>query len=334
MNKYPFNFNKIVAMVKEGKTAKQIAETVPCSLKALYPYLAKVALKPKRPRPARHLFSSEQECQIIDLYITDKKTMDQIAKMMSVGKHVICGIVSRGKIQPRSASDYRKYKVNEHFFDIIDDEHKAYFLGLLYADGCCMKRGTSHITHLGLQKKDIYMVEAFRDAVYPNRDCPIGAARNQRRVVINSKIMFEALVALGCYPRKSLTLKFPTSNQVPDNLLHHFIRGYFDGDGCIQYKTMGERVNGGVSFAGSIYFCPKLLELLNREVGNFGLSAPKQTPNIRIVQASRQAALRKFYDYIYKDASIFLNRKREKYDALMVLLNKRFEFWKAKGRLI
>jgi len=43
--------------------------------------------------------------------------------------------------------------------------------------------------------------------------------------------MKDDLIALGCIPRKSLLLKFPTSNQVPEHLIRHFIRGYFDGDG-------------------------------------------------------------------------------------------------------
>ena len=36
---------------------------------------------------------------------------------------------------------------------------------------------------------------------------------------------------------KTFTLRFPTENQVPKELLRHFIRGYFDGDGCVSFYT-------------------------------------------------------------------------------------------------
>lgn len=47
--------------------------------------------------------------------------------------------------------------------------------------------------------------------------------------------MFEDLIKQGCIPNKSLVLTFPNKHQVPENLINHFIRGYFDGDGSISY---------------------------------------------------------------------------------------------------
>ena len=47
--------------------------------------------------------------------------------------------------------------------------------------------------------------------------------------------MYNDLIKQGCVPRKSLILTFPNTNQVPENLINHFIRGYFDGDGSISY---------------------------------------------------------------------------------------------------
>lgn len=52
---------------------------------------------------------------------------------------------------------------------------------------------------------------------------------------LRSQKTVDDLKQLGCIERKSLILKFPTEEQVPFDLLHHFIRGYFDGDGSIFY---------------------------------------------------------------------------------------------------
>lgn len=53
---------------------------------------------------------------------------------------------------------------------------------------------------------------------------------------IVNKHLWEVLYNYGCTPRKSTTLQFPELSifQSPD-LIRHFIRGYFDGDGCISY---------------------------------------------------------------------------------------------------
>lgn len=50
-------------------------------------------------------------------------------------------------------------------------------------------------------------------------------------VHLTSDNMFVDLCKHGCVPNKSLILTFPRT--IPDNLIHHFIRGYFDGDGSV-----------------------------------------------------------------------------------------------------
>lgn len=54
------------------------------------------------------------------------------------------------------------------------------------------------------------------------------------RIQISSKTLTADLLKLGCTPRKSLTLKFPNDGIFKSNdLIRHFIRGYFDGDGSV-----------------------------------------------------------------------------------------------------
>jgi len=46
--------------------------------------------------------------------------------------------------------------------------------------------------------------------------------------------MYNDLLNLGIVPRKSKILRFPTKEQIPENLIQHYIRGYLDGDGSVQ----------------------------------------------------------------------------------------------------
>ena len=61
--------------------------------------------------------------------------------------------------------------------------------------------------------------------------------------------MFNDLIKQGCVPNKSLILTFPNKYQVPKNLINHFIRGYFDGDGSIYEYSKTHA--GSISFIGT-----------------------------------------------------------------------------------
>lgn len=230
---------------------------------------------------------------------------------------VICCCLRKYKVKTRNFSHYRRYHPDHNYFDCIDTEYKAYFLGLLFADGCVMLKGNTGIVHLGLEKNDRYMVKLFKNAVYPHGGGKIGINDNQRRIVVYSNHMFNSLVKLGCTQRKSLTLRFPTPDKVPDHLMHHFIRGYFDGDGCIFWKRDGFSVRGGVCIVSSIPFCKVLCKKLNLLVGIFHFFILSDSPRTGGVRASRKEVLKNFYQYAYKDPTIFLKRKRIKFDNLM-----------------
>ena len=55
------------------------------------------------------------------------------------------------------------------------------------------------------------------------------------RLQIGSSQWFQSLSALGYTPAKSLTLQFP---RVPSRHIPHFVRGYFDGDGCVYFRRL------------------------------------------------------------------------------------------------
>src|ERR1700678_1934484 len=98
--------------------------------------------------------------------------------------------------------------IEENFFEVIDTEAKAYFLGLLYADGCVYR---GYRIYLGLTEPDKYLIEQFRKYVAPNNKIEFHKRekprQNQYRLVISSRKMAQDLIKLGCTEKKSLTLK-------------------------------------------------------------------------------------------------------------------------------
>src|ERR1700733_5196521 len=150
------------------------------------------------------------------------------------------------RVPTRGAEEaHRKYPINENFFDNIDTEEKAYFLGFLYADGC------NQIAHhysvvLALDSIDKEILHKLSNLIYKN---PIDA-NNQVKIQnrehegkgievilnINSKHICLQMLKLGCVSRKTFLLDYP--KWMRQDLHRHFIRGYFDGDGSINNETL------------------------------------------------------------------------------------------------
>ena len=198
--------------------------------------------------------------------------------------------------------------INRYIFQVIDTEEKAYWLGFLYADGSV--GSTDNRIELGLAEKDLKHVEKFKNFIGLNNKISYRLNSKSYRYSFKDKVFKDILIQQGCVPKKSLILKFPTENQVPDYLIRHFIRGYFDGDGHFSNTTECFEVG----FIGTEDFIKKCLEKLPEDLNK----------DLSIKNVHRKDGAKKygfysyhdvlcFLDFIYKDASIYLDRKYEKY---------------------
>ena len=112
-----------------------------------------------------------------------------------------------------------------------------------------------------------------------------------------------SLRKLGCVERKSLILKFPSYNQVPEELMNHFIRGYFEGDGYIRKEGSIE-----ISILGTEEFLKSFIKYLNIQ-----LTIKKTRSKAFLVSLCGNNA-RKLAKIMYENCTIFLERKYEIYD--------------------
>jgi hypothetical protein len=131
----------------------------------------------------------------------------------------------------------RKYQFNERFFQEIDSEEKAYWLGFISADGCVDRRGLQLIIALG--RKDKSHLIKFCSAIGwagPIVD-KVGSKKTlESWITICSVKLIADLNSLGVTPAKSQTL-IPWTG--PSHLMPHYWRGMIDGDGSLQmpHKT-------------------------------------------------------------------------------------------------
>lgn len=207
----------------------------------------------------------------------------------------------------------RKNNFDQSYFDVIDTEDKAYFLGLLFADGnVYMKRNRVQIT---LANEDIYILHKFSEFIKSSAKLYLDR-EIYSKLILDSKLLCQALIKLGCIERKSLTLKFPSEEQVPKHLLHHFVRGYFDGDGHISKDKRLVKPYYHINITSSEGFIQSLRdELVENGIvpgGTYKRYKDKEVSAHTIMVKSKSAKV--FLDYLYKDATIFLTRKHKLYE--------------------
>lgn len=138
-----------------------------------------------------------------------------------------------------------KYKVNHGYFDKIDTEYKAYILGFIYADGSIIQpKGKRQMNlRIAIQEEDGYILEKFAKEAAGGQikimNPPAIQSKGWKKRCIVSVVsdkLCSRLIELGCKIRKSeIGMDFPL---LESHLYRHFIRGFLDGDGCINQKKV------------------------------------------------------------------------------------------------
>lgn len=212
---------------------------------------------------------------------------------------------------------------------VIDTEVKAYMLGMLYADGCITNKGNyqKHV-RLSLADKELidklyilfpfFNYEKWDFGMY-NKNCV-----EQFSLRKTCKELYNDLKTNGLVERKSTdnreNLKLP---KLSENLINHFIRGFFDGDGSV-YKQKN-RPNGMRAEICSVSksFMEELCEVFKKENINFWKLREKNpsgrgklvTYSIEWTKGEDTVNLGKF---LYKNATIFLGRKKLLFDSFKI----------------
>ena len=194
-----------------------------------------------------------------------------------------------------------KGKFNHEFFNEIDSESKSYWFGFIMADGHIIDNVKYGALQLGIHLSDVDLnhLKKFHKEINSNNNINFGK-KNDIKSNHSSDMLCNDLIKMGCVPRKSLILTYPKN--ISNELTPHFIRGYFDGYGstCIHKGRLF------LDFLGTKEF----LEGLNKELP-IQRNVRVKKDNLFILQISDINGCKILYDYMYKNATIFLERKKE-----------------------
>ena len=222
-------------------------------------------------------------------------------------------------------------RIRHTFFDTIETELQAYLLGFYAADGSIDEKRKTLRVHL--QSGDSEIVYLFKDSISPDARTftvapHIVTGRNGMKVNahasfgvdITSSKLCNALVDLGIGYNKSVAeLKIPS---ISEDLVKHFIRGYFDGDGCFSMSVRkpnakNREKNYRVSAQVEIY-CKRdeilkdVRAFILKELGVEMRIYYIDRDDMFKIRTSKSDDIKSLFSYIY-DGSVYLNRKFSKF---------------------
>lgn len=205
-------------------------------------------------------------------------------------------------------------------FEVIDTEDKAYILGLFAADGYV--RSDLKGIAIGLSGEDKDHVRIIRDLLqseckvsyYPKKTDKskfgtghdIVYMKDERCVIqLHSPLLVKQFVSHNVTSRKSHTISPP--DRLSSNLIQHYIRGFFDGDGTVCLNEGRPDV--------AIYSASRtMMNFINEEFRLVYHHKVRGSNNRKLwsLHYSYRTA-KAFLDWIYHDAVIYLPRKYNKY---------------------
>ena len=270
----------------------------------------------------RQKFTEDILMKCVSLY-KEGNSLSTISQIYDISITHLCRKI-KGKVEMRKNSDYslsekqRRYRRRNYFLDIdffenIDTPEKAYILGYFYADGYVnINKGNADLC---LNQKDTNILTTIHETVGGKL---FSCKRDMIKLSFYSKKICEDLTKHGCHQNKTFTLIFP---EITSTLYSHFIRGYFDGDGCFHKSG---KYGGVVSFAGNLNFLNSLSKILS-ETLDIQLRPIEKRKSIGYLKYHSRADLQKIYNYLYKDKGVFyLDRKFSKYTDMLNNPSKEF----------
>lgn len=245
--------------------------------------------------------------QIINLYNDGLSAYEILAMTDYKSVNSIYNIL-RKHTDVRSKAGNKNPNLKHNYFEKIDSEAKAYFLGFIMADGSItIRKDSQPCLAIEIKEYDSYLLDLFKKEL--STDNIIEDTRKGcRRIRIHSKHIANDLSKYNIIPNKSHANNPAIILDEP--YMAHYIRGLMDGDGWVYEReyslTMG--ICGTYKLMESIrdYLVDKL-SLPCVQINNYENRIPFFTHQ-------SVEAIDKLYHYLYDNATIYLTRKKSVFD--------------------
>ena len=306
--------NKLIDLYNEGYSAKEIGEKLELDPSTIIKHLKENGIKIRKTKITQGMI--DRVCKEYQ----DGLSQEKVAENNKTSRVTVRRILKNNGIPIRKQEEWlRCYDLNQEYFDVIDTQNKAYFLGFMYADGNVSK--DNNAIQIALQARDLHILESFKKELECT-DKPLYLSEKSKNnekhsdmytLMVKSEHMHKSLCELGVVPQKSHIIKYPFF--ISSDLQRHFIRGALDGDGCIHAtNSKNEKELRSVDICGTYDFCEGLKQIIESNLDiHCSIILSNKVSNVYKTSISGRNQSIKFLDWIYKDAELYLYRKYETY---------------------
>ena len=312
------DWDKIVLDFKNGESISKLSSKYNMPYYTINNYLIKNNYKTIK----HNKISNDIIIQAINM-IKDGCIMNEIENKLSLDRSTIRNIAYENDLKIsvwKPSRDIKNIDFNDKYFEKIDTEEKAYFLGLIYSDGNIREHNGGYYLSIELKREDKYILEKLatelkcENKIYDrDRKTNFGESHMSNFTSCNSKKIFDDLARFNIVPDKShTTTSFINIEElIPNNLIKHFLRGLIDGDGTIS-KRYTTRQNTIAIYQNEINFCYEFDRLLKKSMNDYDLYENiivNKNTGVYNLRYRRIDDIKKICDFLYNGSSIYLKRK-------------------------
>ena len=251
--------------------------------------------------------------EVINNYIDKNMKLNKAGEKYNLNGSQVRNLLSTYKIkQRRKAPDNRKYKINDFYFD-TQSSNMAYIMGFWAADGNISK--DENRLDLELSKEDYEILEKIREELSCERPIKVYQCANgyiKNKLLFWSKHIKETFLKYGIVPNKTYSENFQPPYKLDKKYWIDYIRGFFDGDGCIKKGTSLSFEINSTNLDILKSFQQYFLENYNIQlsISTTGMKG-RNIPMYRLYCLGEKT--RRIFNILYTPNSLFLQRKYKRW---------------------
>lgn len=266
-------------------------------------------------RKTNNILDIDKHKNIVDDYLINNLTIVELKKKYMISYEQTRKILVKNSVNIIK-SPYQ-YPIDSSYFNKIDNQDKSYILGFLMADGYHLEKTNTIV--LSLHEKDKHILESIRILLKTTKQLSYIDMKkrfgNQWRLTICNKQISDDLKKHGIINNKTHITEWSKSINPSDEILtKSFIRGIFDGDGCITYSK--EKYRCRCNITGNDILLNKIIDITNTYIPDIKWTITTRhnnSPNIITINITSMKYIKKFLEWIYNESNLKLKRKFQKY---------------------
>lgn len=268
----------------------------------------------------RKVISDQFRTEVREYYKTNIVSLRQVCDKFNLSLPTVCKILA--DIPRYKKATLRNPRFNDAYFNKIDTEIKAYFIGLMIADGNVYRYNDGSFRQasisITLLEEDIYLLELFKKEVNCNTKITYDRRGDKVActVACRSDLMADDLARYGIVPNKTNFTYLP---MLDDSLMPALFRGILDGDGSIRCAKWRNKHLHYIGYCGSHRLMQDMVDYLVNKGFKFRHTLKVYDYRDRQLSEFKLTSYDDVFtvgDWLYAGATVYMKRKKKKYDSI------------------